>query len=276
MPEPKIPGGYILLSRKILESDIWSKPPLYIKVWVYLLSLAQHKQYKGLKRGQLRTSIPDIQEACSWYVGYRKEQPTYEQVYGVIQWLRKRCEHSCEHEANQSMITTTKATHGIIVDIVNYDIYQDPKSYETNAEPEHEKVAKTERSPTRPDNTNKNDKNDKKNKYSREAYDLLHFWNEQNIVVHQETDNTLKQIEKGLKKHPFDEIKKAIERYVTIYRDPDYFYKHKWTLPKFLSQSNGVPDFLDEGIRWVNYQQQAPQREAPRRRRQLYLPEESE
>ena len=73
MGEPLIPNGYVLVARKTLESGIFSKPPLYLKVWVYLLSHAQHKDFRGLKRGQLRTSIPEMQDALSWKVGYRNK-----------------------------------------------------------------------------------------------------------------------------------------------------------------------------------------------------------
>lgn len=65
MREPKISGGYVLLPRKIIDSEIINKPPLYLKVWIYLLQIAQHTDYKQLKRGQVRTSIPEIIEACS-------------------------------------------------------------------------------------------------------------------------------------------------------------------------------------------------------------------
>ena len=67
--------GFILLSRSLIESEIFSKPPLYLKVWIYLLTRAQHTDYKGLKRGQLYISIPEIQEACSHFEGFRKETP---------------------------------------------------------------------------------------------------------------------------------------------------------------------------------------------------------
>jgi hypothetical protein len=277
--QPTIPNGYILLSRKLLESEIMAKPPLYLKVWIYLLTNAQHKEYKGLKRGQLFTSIPEIQEAMSYMVGYRKETPSYKQIRSVLDWLRFPYEGTTKDERRESMIGTTKGTHGILVTIVNYDLYQDPKNYEGHSEGHDEGITKYERGARQGHNINKNDKNDKNEKtYSGQAHELLNYWNKQEIVVHKETDTTLKQIQKGLNKLPFDEIKKAIDRYVTIYRDPDYFYKHKWTLPKFLNQSNGAPDFLNEGIRWVNYQQQAQQKtakESPRRHRELYLPEES-
>ena len=168
MSEPLIPGGYILLSRKLLDSDIMSKPPLYLKVWVYLLSRAQHRDYKGLKRGQLRTSIPEIQEAMSHMVGYRKEVPTYKQIRGVLDWLRFPHEGSAKGNTKGGMIVTTKGTHGMVVTIVNYDLYQDPRSYEGQHEGQHEGTTKDERRARQGHNINKNDKNDKndkKNKY---------------------------------------------------------------------------------------------------------------
>lgn len=164
MQEPKIPGGYILISRKIVESEIWDKPPLYIKVWVYLLVQAQHKQYKGLKRGQLYTSIPEIIEACSWRVGYRKEKPSKDQVFQVIDWLRKSHESVYETETKATMITTTKATQGLLIDIDNYGFYQDPKHYESNDESNNEESTKATRKQQQPDNTNKNVKNVKNDK----------------------------------------------------------------------------------------------------------------
>lgn len=96
MQQPLIPGGYINISRKIVESKIWEKPPLYVKVWLYLLVRAQHSEYKGLKRGQLRTSIPEIIEACSWKVGYRTEKPTKKQIFTILDWLRNPDGGDCE------------------------------------------------------------------------------------------------------------------------------------------------------------------------------------
>jgi len=168
----QIPGGYILLSRKLIESEIWKKPPLYLKVWIYLLSKAQHKDYKGLKRGQLWTSIPEIQEECSWYVGYRKVTPTKDQVYQVIEWLRNPngkisrnpYESNYESNDNTTMITTTKATQGMIIDIVNYNVYQDSRNYESNNEGNDENDTKAIREQRLPNNINKNVKNDNNNK----------------------------------------------------------------------------------------------------------------
>lgn len=141
--EPKIPGGFILLSRRIIESEIWDKPPLYLKVWIYLLARAQHKQFKGLKRGQLITSIPEIQEACSWHVGARKVTPTHREVRNVLDWMRGKSAKSGSRNplerhwdgiSNSNMIDTTKVTHGLLITIENYDLYQTASNYERHTE----------------------------------------------------------------------------------------------------------------------------------------------
>ena len=68
--------GYILLSRRLIESEIWDKPPMYLKVWIYILTKARHKANQKFSRGELLISIPEIQEACSHKVGFRKVKPT--------------------------------------------------------------------------------------------------------------------------------------------------------------------------------------------------------
>lgn len=153
----KIDGGYILISRKIVESEIFSKPPLYLKVWIYLLTLAQHKDYKGLKRGQLRTSIPQIQSACAYYIGYRKVVPSKDQVFKIIDWLRHTHESDMKESTKGTMITTTKATHGMLINIDKYCIYQDAKNYEANTESVTKATTEELRKKSTTNNINKND-----------------------------------------------------------------------------------------------------------------------
>ncbi|RDU35472.1 hypothetical protein DRW41_17175 [Neobacillus piezotolerans] len=175
MSNPKIPGGYIIVSRKIVESEIWGKPPLYLKVWIYLLTLAQHANYKNLKRGQLITSVPDIVEACKWKVGYRTERPTEKEVRGVINWLRKLGEGEHEGPTKGTMISTTKVTHGFLINIDNYSFYQDPKNYEGHSEGNSEGFTKDERKEEQGHNINKNvknEKNEKKKDYSLQIANL--------------------------------------------------------------------------------------------------------
>jgi uncharacterized phage protein (TIGR02220 family) len=124
----KIPGGYILLARKTLESEIMKKPPLFFKLWGWMLLQAKFKLKNGLERGQFKTSIAEMREAMSYLVGYRKETPTTKQIRAVYESLTKG-----------SMIGTTKVTGGMIVTILNYEEYQDPKNYEGHNERVHER-----------------------------------------------------------------------------------------------------------------------------------------
>jgi uncharacterized protein YneF (UPF0154 family) len=130
MPD-KIEGGYILFARKTLESEIMDKPPLYFKLWGWMLMQAKFKPKNGLNRGQFKTSIKEMQSAMSYLVGYRKETPTAKQIRGIYESLTKG-----------SMIGTTKVTGGLIITILNYDKYQDPKNYEGHNEVAHEGKSK--------------------------------------------------------------------------------------------------------------------------------------
>ena len=97
MPEKTyIPGGYILLSRRLIESEIWDKPPMYLKVWIYILTKARHKANQKFSRGELLISIPEIQEDCSHKVVYRKVKPTKDQRYNILEWLRSVNESNYE------------------------------------------------------------------------------------------------------------------------------------------------------------------------------------
>lgn len=152
---------------------------MYLKVWVYLLTKAQHSEYKGLKRGQVLTSIPDIIEGVSWRVGARIERPTKDQVFQVLEFLRGKAMKSKRNPyedlskatpgttTKETMITTAKATHHILITIDNYAVYQDLRSYESNDEGNDEgndqgndeTDTEATREQRQPDNINKNGKN---------------------------------------------------------------------------------------------------------------------
>lgn len=148
--------GWIKLYRKLIDSEIMKKPPMYLKVFIWLLLHAQHSNFNGLKRGQGKTSIPDIIEAMSYKIGYRIERPTKKEIYGIIDWLRSPYEGNDEG----NMMVTTKVTHGFIYDIVKYELYQDDDEREGN----DENPTKVQRRSRQGNNINKNVKNDKNDK----------------------------------------------------------------------------------------------------------------
>lgn len=87
-----------------------------------------------------------------------------------------------------------------------------------------------------------------------EVKEILNYWNSKNIIVHKTfPDSLLKQIVDKIKIYGKDNILSAIDHYSTILKDNTYFLKYKWTLETFLKQKNCLPDFLDDGNKWLNY-----------------------
>lgn len=118
-----IPGGFILTSRKLLKSGIMEKPPLFLKLWMWMLLQASHKDHGDLKRGQFFASLAKMQKAMSFKIGYRVVTPTVKEIRCVTKFLTK-----------VGMMGTTKVTHGLIITICNYDYYQNPENYEGHNE----------------------------------------------------------------------------------------------------------------------------------------------
>ena len=162
-PPALIQGGYILVARQITCSEIWEKPPLYLKVWIYLLTRAQHSSYKGLGPGQLFISIPELQKACAWKIGYRTELPTKDQIFRILGWMRQVASQTTNATTNQTMIATTKATQGMLVEISNYSVYQDAQSYGRNNQANDERAANESTHPTNINKPGKHNKNGNKN-----------------------------------------------------------------------------------------------------------------
>ena len=81
------------------------------------------------------------------------------------------------------MIVTTKVTHGMLVTICNYNVYQDPKFYEGNNEGTTKVTAKELRRERQGNNINKNVlKNDKKER-ERDALPLVASGRKKNVFL---------------------------------------------------------------------------------------------
>lgn len=144
-----IPKGYILQPRIYDDSEASKFSPVTRELWHYLLRNVNHKDVGKYKRGQGFFSFADIQEALSWYVGYRKMKYSKPQLTKALRRL---------NEGN--MTETMKATRGIIITVCNYSYYQDPGNYEGN----DEGSTKDQRRKREGHTKNKNDKNVIKNK----------------------------------------------------------------------------------------------------------------
>lgn len=62
-------------------------------------------------------------------------------------------------------------------------------------------------------------------------------------------------LKKALDLYGQAQIKQAIENYSIVLSDSTYYFKTRWTIGDFVKQTNALPDFLPEGIKWINYQE---------------------
>jgi hypothetical protein len=204
---PKINGGYYIKARCIQESEINECPPHFREIWDWLMANANHKDRKVsgriIKRGQCFTSKKEILDGLKWKVGYRVERYKTHQYENSMKFLRSR-----------GMITVTKTVRGIIVTIINYNKYQDPKNYESRTESRNE-------SRTPPDGTVTINKKDKNVKNVKNIY--THYNSEINSL--RKTSMRAKtNIKHYLKKYSFDVLIKSIDNYKTTLNgtDPQY------------------------------------------------------
>lgn len=109
-----INGGYIILARRLIESEIWQKPPAYLKIWVYILFQVNYKNTKNYPRG-------------SGLFNFKQERipgVTLNQVYEFLRWAK-----TLNPRDLTTQITTQKTTRGIVIKVNNYNRYQDLNNY---------------------------------------------------------------------------------------------------------------------------------------------------
>ena len=118
-------------ARKVQESWIAKAPPHVREIWDFIIMKANYKDCGEIKRGQLLTTYSEIQEGLAWFVGYRKES-----------YKKHHCEIAMKALTRERMIATTKTTRGMVITVLNYDKYQDPKNYERYGENDNETTTK--------------------------------------------------------------------------------------------------------------------------------------
>jgi len=88
----------------------------------------------------------------------------------------------------------------------------------------------------------------------QDVIEIFDYWNSKEIVKHKKLTLDMKRaIEKRIKQYSVFEVKSFIDRYKRILDDKDYFFNYSWDLLKFMKQKNTLPEFTDEGSKWVDY-----------------------
>jgi hypothetical protein len=115
---------------KLFSSDIWYASPWKLKIWIYLIGHANHKDncFMGipLKRGQLIRSYRRIAKDCAYKVGYRVKKPSLDTVKTICDELRRegRTERRTVHK-------------GTLFTICNYNDLQTFRKTRTEQRSEH-------------------------------------------------------------------------------------------------------------------------------------------
>ena len=166
--------GAIILARQIMESDIWSyRPAWWLKVWIYILIKVNHKDNKLFKRGENLFTYEDIFFHC----GLKVEHINKGSIDNVMRYFKK-----------QEMCTTRKTTRGLIINVCNYDTYQNMNRY-SNCK-SNEKLTKPKRNCN--DTITEECKNDKNKKKYKDSVFLTKEEHEK--LVHRYGDTQTRQL----------------------------------------------------------------------------------
>ena len=206
--------GWIKLHRQIMDSDFYKEPRRFSRSEAWI----------------------DILLRTEWETG-TLEIESYEKLAQRWNWSKSSVGRFIKILVNENMVGQRRDKFGTTLTVVNWKFYQGTRDKTgTRLTSKNEFLPITEK--------------EDKNIYS----ELLSFWNQQKITVHRNlTEDMIKAIDATLKVHTKEEIMQAIARYAKIYHDKDYFFSYNWTLINFLKQKNALPDFMDEGQKWLSY-----------------------
>lgn len=154
--ENYIPEGCFFLARQILDSAIWRDDPHVLKLFIYLLGKARHKEepkkYPGfeIKRGELVTSLSQIADDNEFYNRTIKK------------WSRAKVSRMLQLLKEQEYIKILADTYGTHISICNYERFQNLDNYKADS---NETQVKRKRNASETQvSINNNDIKDKKGK----------------------------------------------------------------------------------------------------------------
>ena len=266
--------GWIKLHRSLLKKAIWRNcTPTQCKVLITILLMCNYEEQQWIwsgkkfmvKPGEMITSVDSIAEKCGG---------------GITDSIVR---HSIKKFQQFNFLDSTGTNSGRLITIKNWESYQnigdnveyhkDSECYKKSSEilskacqsvkPCNQDIVEgvytyPYQTLIKPLSPNKKEKNIRINIYSA----IFEYWNQKGIIKHRNFTKKIESaMEKSLKEYSEDEILEAINRYSKVYFDKDFYYKHTWTLEKFLKQTNGISNYTDEGLIWVNYKNHKEQKE---------------
>lgn len=196
--------GAVVFARKTIESEIFSiKPDKWFKIWIFLLVTANYKDNGKFNKGECFTTYAEM---CSYTKATRNE------VDHCIRWLK-----------SAKQITTRKATRGLFINIVNYNVYQKLDTYKSDTKSDTKSDLKAIEERHRGDTKKKKEKKEKKDKnipevtsgdkFSSEGADLIKSFEAINPACGRMYSNTTQRqaCEDLIKTYTFERVKSVIE-----------------------------------------------------------------
>ena len=188
-------------ARQTIESEIFhNKPAIWFKIFFYIINRVNHKDTKQFKRGGGFFKYAWIATATG---------ATPHQIKHAVDYLKK-----------SHTIATQKATHGMTIQVINYNKYQNRENYKSHTEKSFDATQKPHRSHT----INNNDNNDKKLKkeLKKNIYIVINYLNQitgQHFSLDDET--TKRHLTARLKTHTVDDCKAVILNRAVKWIDDD-------------------------------------------------------
>lgn len=229
-------GGSFIVARKLFASDIWTRPPLYLKLFLWIIGQANHaNRQEGqtlYRRGDFSTTYEKIINALSYRENRRVISPTIKQVRLILAWLQAQGMIVVSPIRKNQLpnrgrpMVQTGAYLGLLISVVNYDTYQVLEAYKG-------------RDKGRPSaELGQNNKNDKqKDIFRQNALDVLAYLNEKTGRRYRDTSFIEARLKDG---GTVDDCKRIVD---TKIKDP-YFQEN----PKYLN-----PETLFRKTHWDKY-----------------------
>ena len=101
---------------------------------------------------------------------------------------------------------------------------------------------------------NKESKKETTKEFPEVVLRIFNHWKSKEIYPREDlTETKAKAIQKALKTYSEEEIISSIDRYATVIFDKSYFFNTKWYIDTFMKQGNCLPNFTENGERWLQY-----------------------
>jgi len=252
--------GWVKIHRHYIDSDVFLDADLW-QLFTYCLMKANFSEQianvrTGIKMKKIKVGVGQFvygRNASAEEIG-QKPSSLYKRM--------KRLEEI-------GVIKIEPNTHFSIVTVLQWDEYKvvtnDDKKEKDDCVAGVEQgysrdVADTEQGYSRDVAHNKKDKEstkkDKEDKYDSQARDVFYLWCSLESTVHHNDssfDSMKKRIISKIKKYSLDEVLSACKYLNDACLDDTFYYNWKWSLEKFMTQKNGISNWVNGGDMLTKY-----------------------